>query len=88
MGTLSNKEIVNDFLKSSRKESIEVVTPEWIKEKLRVHKIKITEISIETGLNITSISAWSNGSRPMGRTVKAFWFFYFKTKTLSKNAES
>lgn len=57
---------------------VEVVTPEWLQNKMLIKKISIKEICGDSGIDKTNISAWVNGIRPMSQPVKAMFYFYFK----------
>ena len=55
---------------------IEVVDPEWIKEKMLKKGVRIKDIVTDTGIDKTNLSAWINGIRPMSQPVKAMFYFY------------
>ena len=54
----------------------EVVDPQWISENMLKLGVKIKDISTDTGIDKTNLSAWINGVRPMSQPVKAM-FYYF-----------
>jgi hypothetical protein len=56
---------------------VEVVDPEWLKEKMLTKGVKIKDIVTDTGIDKSNISAWVNGIRPMTQIVKAMFYFYF-----------
>lgn len=53
---------------------IDMVTPQWINNQMRVYGITIKDFVRETGIDRTNISAWINGLRPMSQIVKALLF--------------
>lgn len=58
-------------------EIVDVVSPEWLQDKMLKKGIKITDIVTDTGIDRTNISAWVNDKRPMSQIVKAMFYFYF-----------
>lgn len=59
----------------------EIVTPEWIREQMGKHGLKVKPMALELGIDATSLSAFKNGVRPMSGVVKAMFYYYFKSKT-------
>jgi hypothetical protein len=57
-----------------------VVDAAWVNSKMLSTKTKLKDISIETGIDYTQLSALINGTRPMSQTVQAMFYFYFKSK--------
>jgi hypothetical protein len=58
----------------------DVVTPEWIQERMQLHGLKPKAVSDETGIDRNTISAYKNGLKPLSGVVRAFWYYYFKSK--------
>jgi hypothetical protein len=65
---------------------VDVVTPEWINEHLHKYKIKIKNLSEDTGIDKSNFSAWINGIRPMSQIVKAMIFSVVKIYSLKEFA--
>ncbi len=61
-----------------QKSKTEIVTPEWINEKMNKDGIKLKQIVEDTGVDKTNLSAWANGKRPMSQVAKAMLYYYFK----------
>ncbi len=55
---------------------VEVVSPEWLKERMLKKGVRIKDIMIDTGLDKTNLSAWLSGARVMSQPVKAMFYFY------------
>lgn len=62
----------------------EEITPQKLQTLIQHHKIKIKNIHTDTGLEISNLSAWINGTRPMSNIVKNMFYYYFKSLELSK----
>lgn len=58
----------------------DVVTPEWIQEQMRLHGLKPKAVSDETGIDRNTLTAYKNGLKPLSGVVRAFWYYYFKSK--------
>lgn len=58
----------------------DIVTPEWINKQMLSKITRVQDISNDTGIDKTNISAWINGKREMSQIVKAMFFFYFNSK--------
>lgn len=58
----------------------DAVTPEWIQERMQLHGLKPKAVSDETGIDRNTITAYKNGLKPLSGVVRAFWYFYFKSK--------
>lgn len=63
-----------------REAIVEIVTPEWVNVQMLKKKIRIKDISVDTGIDKSNLSAWINGVRPMSQPVKAMFYFYFISK--------
>lgn len=59
---------------------VNVVTPEWIQEQMASHNIRLKQVSVETGLDYTQLSAIVNGKRSFAQPIKAMFFYYFMSK--------
>lgn len=57
----------------------DVVTPEWIDQKIRLHECKPKDLSVELGIDANTISAYRKGLKTLTGPVKAAFFYYFKT---------
>ncbi len=58
----------------------DVVTPEWIQEHMTLHGLKPKAVSDETGIDRNTITAYKNGLKPLSGVVRAFWYYYFKSR--------
>lgn len=61
---------------------VDVVTPEWIQDKMESLEIKQVDIVNATGVTKSNVAAWVNGLRPMSQPVKAMFYYfieYFKS---------
>lgn len=56
------------------------VDPAWIKKKMEEHGVKLKNISAETGLNYSRLSALIGGNQPLSDSMKALFYFYFKAR--------
>lgn len=63
---------------------IEVVTPQWIKEKMNTHKIGNKKLVNDFGISKSEISAMINEHTIMSNRSKAMFFYYFKYIELQK----
>jgi hypothetical protein len=61
---------------------VDVVTPEWITDSMYKYKIKIKDLTGDTGIDKSNFSAWINGIRPMSHIVKAMIFNIIKIYAL------
>ncbi|WP_372472628.1 hypothetical protein AB4865_07345 [Capnocytophaga sp. ARDL2] len=61
------------------------ITPELLQTLIQKHKLKIKDIQKETGLEMSNLSMWINGKRPMSKIVQNMFYYYFKTKGLILN---
>jgi len=52
----------------------------WVKDKMLTTGTKLKDIEADTGLNYTYLSSLMNESDPLGQTMKALFYYYFKTK--------
>ena len=58
--------------------SVEVVSPEWIHDKMSEKGLDNKSISEMTGVDKANISNWISGQRPMSQPVKAMFYFMLK----------
>ena len=56
----------------------DIVTGDWIKEKMNKHKIGNKKIGGDTGVPKSEISAMINGHREMGIRTKSMFYYLFK----------
>jgi hypothetical protein len=63
---------------------VNIVTAEWVQEKMKSGKIKLKEITQVSGLDYTQLSSVVNGKRPLSQLMKAY-IFYFFSYTKAKN---
>lgn len=54
------------------------ITPEYLKKEIQRLKIRIKDIHEDTGIEVSNLSAWVNGIRPMSNIVKNMFYYYFK----------
>lgn len=85
------KKLFTDFSKDFQPEKIhvgvipfrevesDIITPEFLKTELHKRQIRIKDINIETGLEMSNLSAWVNGVRPMSNIVKNMFYYYLKS---------
>ena len=59
--------------------SAEIITPEYLKAELNKRQIRIKDINTATGLEMSNLSAWVNGTRPMSNIVKNMFYYYLKS---------
>ncbi|MEO6524504.1 MAG: helix-turn-helix transcriptional regulator [Mucilaginibacter sp.] len=64
---------------------VNVVTPNWLEERLVKKGVRVKDLALMTGINRTNISAWVNGSRPMSQPVKAMFYFFLTQPTYKKD---
>jgi hypothetical protein len=62
----------------------ESVTPDWIVDQMKEKKVRLKEISDETGIDYSQLSSLVNGSRPLSQPMKALFWYYFKSKSIGK----
>jgi hypothetical protein len=55
---------------------VDVVTHEWLQEKMITKGIRKSDFIVDTGIDKTNLSAWINGTRSMSQPVKAMFYFY------------
>lgn len=65
----------------------EVVDANWINSHMLAYGVKVKDISFQTGLDKTNISAWINDKRPMSQIVKALMFNFFKIYAIKQLVE-
>ena len=58
---------------------INSITPDFLKKELQKRNIRIKDVQIAIGLEISNISAWVNGTRPMSTIVQAMFYFFLKS---------
>lgn len=56
----------------------DIITPDYLKKELQKQKIRIKDIANNTGIEMSNLSAWVNGIRPMSNIVKNMFYYYFK----------
>ena len=60
----------------------DVITVDYLKEELYRLHIRIKDINNDTGLEMSNLSAWINGTRPMSNIVKNMFYYYIRYKEL------
>ena len=58
----------------------EVVTPKYVLDLMREHKVSKKSLPHALGVSLTEMSEVIQGDRPMGRWTKAALYYFFKTK--------
>lgn len=66
---------------------LENVTPGWISGQMDTLGIKVRDLARQTGMNRSTLDALLSGAKPMSRTVRALFFYYFKVYELSKKID-
>ncbi|MGV4404931.1 hypothetical protein ACQ1PF_07865 [Ornithobacterium rhinotracheale] len=56
----------------------EVVTPEWIQEKKKKHKLTLKQMCEDLGIAKGDVSANVSGLKPLSNRTKAMFYYYFK----------
>ena len=56
---------------------ISVITPEWVKEKMKEHNLNNNDIVSQTTIDKTTLSLYFSKKRGMTRSVRALFFYYF-----------
>lgn len=56
----------------------DIVTGEWIKERMNKYKVGNKKIVIDTGIPKSDVSAMINGHKDMGIRTKSMFFYLFK----------
>lgn len=59
------------------------VTDAYIRNQMESNGIKLKDISQETGIDYTQLSALAAGNKPLSQSAKAMFYYYFKFKELS-----
>lgn len=59
---------------------VEEVSKDWINKKLLEYGITLKQITEDTGLNKTYLSALINGGKSISQAMKAMFYCYFKFK--------
>ena len=59
------------------------IDSKWVKDKMQILHLAVTDIVHDTGIDKTNISAWANGTRPMSQPVKGLFYYYFLNKQVS-----
>jgi hypothetical protein len=59
---------------------VDVVTAEWIRDKMLTTGTRLKDIVAETGLNKSYLSTLTNGADPLSDMAKAMFFYYFLSK--------
>lgn len=59
---------------------VDVVTAEWIRDKMLKTGTKLKDLVAETGLNKSYLSTLTNGVDPLSDMAKAMFYYYFKSK--------
>ena len=60
----------------------DVITVDYLKEELYRLQIRIKDINNDTGLEMSNLSAWINGTRPMSNIVKNMFYYYIRYREL------
>ena len=60
----------------------EVVTADWIKNKVLESGKKIKEIAHDLGIDAASVTAYKNGIKPLSGIVKAMFYYYFRPNNI------
>lgn len=58
----------------------DIVSPSWVSEQMKLHRIRIKDIVTDTGIDKSTISAYINGHKPLSHIVKTMFYYYFKSK--------
>ena len=58
----------------------EVVTPEWLKERISKHSMSLEEFGKHFGNSKGDISAYCSGKKPMSKLRKAAFYYFFQFK--------
>jgi hypothetical protein len=66
----------------------DVITVDYLKEELYRLHIRIKDINNDTGLEMSNLSAWINGTRPMSNIVKNMFYYYIRYKELIEQKEN
>lgn len=66
--------------------SLDIVTPEWIRERMKVLNIHTKDLVQQLGITPSEISVFVNGKRPMSRAMRAMFYYYFLTFELNARA--
>jgi hypothetical protein len=64
---------------------VNVVTPEWIRNKMLTKSKKLKDIAEDTGLDKITLSAIINEASPLSRTMKALFYYYFLATDKSRD---
>lgn len=54
------------------------VDTSWIAQRMEAKSLTQVEVSRQTGIDKSNISAWISGLRPMSKIVKAMFYFMLK----------
>lgn len=57
---------------------VEIVTTDWIQERMLVRGVALKQLVNDTGIDKASLSAVINGLKPLSRTMKGLFYYYFK----------
>jgi hypothetical protein len=55
----------------------DVVTPEWIREKIAASGLNMKELSHRLGVDANTLIAYKNGLKPLSGVVRAMFFHFF-----------
>lgn len=59
---------------------VNIVDPGWISKQMLNKGIKLKDITKDSGLNNTQLSAVISGDKPLSQIMKAFLYYYFAGK--------
>lgn len=65
--------------------SLADITPEWVNDQVKAHKLSRSTLKAQTGLTASELSDMLNGRRPMTRTTRAMFYYFFLTYQLNRD---
>jgi hypothetical protein len=60
------------------REEINQVSPEWIKERIAKHNLKLRNLHSYTNLDVSTLSSIINGEKPLTKWHKVAIYYFFK----------
>lgn len=63
--------------------NLDIVTPEWIRERMEALNIHSKDLVQQLGITSSEISVFVNGKRPMSRSMRSMFYYYFLTFELN-----
>ncbi len=64
---------------------VEIVDAEYVSYKMSKYKISIKVLVKDLGMKRSDISAMANGNKPIDRSTKAVFYYYFKVQELLRH---